>query len=169
MKKITLLLLAIILFSATTNLYPTSKVNINESNLRAIALLGLTRFEIENDRFPTTEEGLMALRVKPDTCPNWHGPYLETDPIDSWGRPYRYRCPGTGGKDFDLWSVGMDGIDGTKDDLIWPHKLKFTLKKEPESLITTRIIVVGLIIIVAIILIVILITIKKTKSRAALK
>ena len=37
---------------------------------------------------------------------------------DPWGRPYRYRHPGMHNEDgYDLWSVGLDGADGTADDI----------------------------------------------------
>lgn len=113
--------LLILLFPPHRHGHPISKSKIAQNDLHTISNV-LLRFEVENDRFPTTEEGLMALRIKPANCPNWDGPYLDRDPIDPWGTPYHYRYPGTGGKDFDIWSAGPDRKDGTEDDITYPLK-----------------------------------------------
>lgn len=79
-----------------------------------IELLGsaLDDFRLDNGRYPTTEEGLDALRHKPPGLPNWDGPYLPKEvPLDPWGRPYHYKCPGEHG-DYDLFSYGKDGVQG---------------------------------------------------------
>jgi general secretion pathway protein G len=63
-------------------------------------------------RYPTTEEGLKALRDKPDNLPTWSGPYMDKGvPNDPWGRPYIYKCPGDHGP-YDLSSLGADGAEG---------------------------------------------------------
>jgi general secretion pathway protein G len=72
----------------------------------------LDLFRLDVGRYPTTEEGLQALRVAPSGVENWDGPYLRKDvPLDQWGRPYVYRFPGQHG-DFDLLSLGADGHEG---------------------------------------------------------
>jgi len=79
-----------------------------------IELLGtaLDDFRLDNGRYPTTEEGLKALREKPEGLPNWDGPYLPKPvPNDPWGRPYHYKCPGDHGE-YDLFSYGKDGVEG---------------------------------------------------------
>ncbi len=79
-----------------------------------IALLGnaLDEFRLDNGRYPTTEEGLEALRTKPEGLNNWAGPYLPKPvPKDPWGHDYVYRCPGEHG-DYDLFSYGRDGQEG---------------------------------------------------------
>ena len=78
----------------------------------------LANFEIEFDRAPTTAEGLDALVHKPPGLSNWSYPFLEGPPLDLWGHPFIYRCPGSEGALYDLHSIGPDGIDGTGDD-IW--------------------------------------------------
>lgn len=85
--------------------------------------LALETFELDNGRFPTTEEGLEALRVDPGNTRNWNGPYLKKEiPLDPWGNPYIYVCPGSYG-DFDLKSYGPDGQDGGGDDIVsWSGK-----------------------------------------------
>jgi general secretion pathway protein G len=83
--------------------------------------LALKLYELDNGNYPTTEQGLEALMTKPSTNPvpqNWKGPYLERKPIDPWGRPYQYKCPGVHSKTgFDLYSLGKDGSEGTEDDV----------------------------------------------------
>jgi general secretion pathway protein G len=71
----------------------------------------LDSFRLSVGRYPTTSEGLQALRVNPDLN-NWDGPYLRKEvPMDPWGRPYIYNCPGQHG-DYDLISYGADGQEG---------------------------------------------------------
>jgi general secretion pathway protein G len=77
----------------------------------------LDSYRLDNGSYPTTEQGLQALREKPTRAPipaNWRGPYLrKAVPNDPWGRPYLYKSPGdrnvTG---FDLSSLGRDGVTG---------------------------------------------------------
>ena len=69
-------------------------------------------YRIDPGHFPTTEQGLAALFVKPANEPKWHGPYLKKEPpADPWGNPYLYRAPGQRG-DFDVLSLGKDGQPG---------------------------------------------------------
>ena len=63
-------------------------------------------------RYPSTEEGLQALMVKPANIENWDGPYLKKDiPVDPWNHAYVYRQPGQHG-DYDLTALGDDGQEG---------------------------------------------------------
>src|ERR1700728_2154977 len=62
-----------------------------------ISTLGtaLGAYEVDNGAYPRGREGLQALMVKPRDAGNWHGPYMEKDiPLDPWGKPYVYECPG---------------------------------------------------------------------------
>jgi general secretion pathway protein G len=77
----------------------------------------LSVFEIDNGRYPTTAEGLKLLVENPGNMSTWTHAYLDKMPIDQWGHPYVYRCPGTNGAPFDIYSMGPDGIDGTADDI----------------------------------------------------
>jgi general secretion pathway protein G len=77
----------------------------------------LQRFEIENGRYPTTEEGLQALVEKPAGLDSWKSAYIDQLMNDPWGQPYIYRCPGSNGKDFDLLSGGKDLHEGGGDDV----------------------------------------------------
>jgi general secretion pathway protein G len=72
----------------------------------------LDLFHLDVGRYPTTEEGLKALREKPENLPAWGGPYLDKAvPNDPWTRPYVYKSPGEHGP-YDLYSQGADGADG---------------------------------------------------------
>ena len=63
--------------------------------------------------YPTTEQGLQALRVKPEGATGWDGPYLSKDiSNDPWGRPYLYKFPGKTPGRFEIVSYGGDGIPG---------------------------------------------------------
>ena len=78
---------------------------------------GLDAYALDNARYPTTEQGLEALRREPTAEPvpaNWRGPYLRKEiPLDPWGNPYVYRSPGEANPDgFDLLSLGADGRRG---------------------------------------------------------
>jgi general secretion pathway protein G len=79
----------------------------------------LEAFMFDMGRYPTTAEGLDALIHNPTGSDSWAGPYLPQKrpvPVDPWGKPYRYRCPGEYG-DFDIFSAGPDGIEGNDDDV----------------------------------------------------
>ena len=77
------------------------------------------RFHLRAGRYPDRLEDL--LKRPPGLDPSlWDGPYVNTPDMlnDPWGRPYRYRHPGMHNEDgYDLWSVGLDGADGTADDI----------------------------------------------------
>jgi general secretion pathway protein G len=73
----------------------------------------LEAYRVDMGQYPTNEQGLMALFRNPGSAARWHGPYIKKEPPpDPWGRPYVYRVPGTGGRDFDVISYGRDGRQG---------------------------------------------------------
>jgi general secretion pathway protein G len=79
----------------------------------------LKLYELDNGMFPTTAQGLAALREKPTGSPspkNWRGPYIEKAPVDPWGNPYIYASPGAHRTDYDLSSKGKDS-DSAQDDI----------------------------------------------------
>jgi general secretion pathway protein G len=84
----------------------------------------LNMFKLEIGRYPTTEEGLAALVVKPSTlegtdADNWHK-YMEKAEMlkDPWLQDYGYKFPGDVNTDsYDLWSNGPDRQQGTADDI----------------------------------------------------
>ena len=73
----------------------------------------LKLYRLDNQRYPTGEQGLQALVTKPSVSPvpsNWR-PYLEKLPNDPWGQPYKYLNPGLKGE-VDVFSLGADGKEG---------------------------------------------------------
>lgn len=72
----------------------------------------LRLYRLDNQRYPTAEQGLQALVQRPaqDAAPNWR-PYLDKLPRDPWGQPYVYLNPGTHGE-VDVLSYGADGKPG---------------------------------------------------------
>jgi general secretion pathway protein G len=88
-----------------------------------IELLGvaLDNYRLDNGYYPTTEQGLAALRTRPTSEPqprNWRGPYLQKDvPNDPWDRPYVYRSPGeVNAGSYDLLTLGRDGQPGGEEE-----------------------------------------------------
>ena len=78
----------------------------------ATIMQALKLYRLDNQRYPTAEQGLQALTVKPEqppTPPNWKpGGYLERLPKDPWGRPFVYVIPGVRGE-IEVFSFGADG------------------------------------------------------------
>ena len=73
----------------------------------------LKLYKLDNQRYPTAEQGLQALLLKPTTAPipiNWKS-YVDKLPNDPWGRPYQYLNPGIKGE-VDVLSFGADGQAG---------------------------------------------------------
>lgn len=72
----------------------------------------LDQYRLDVGKYPSTEQGLVALISRPSNEAKWDGPYLKKGvPADPWGRPYGYKFPGEH-NDFDLWSFGRDGQPG---------------------------------------------------------
>ena len=72
----------------------------------------LDTYRLDVGAYPTTEEGLQALRVKPDSTKEWDGPYLtKAIPMDPWGNPYVYESPGEHGE-YDIICFGADASPG---------------------------------------------------------
>lgn len=82
----------------------------------------LESYRMDNLSYPTTEQGLEALRTRPADGAgilNWRGPYLRKNvPLDPWGRPYVYVSPGVHNPEsYDLYTLGRDGVvGGTGED-----------------------------------------------------
>ncbi len=94
-----------------------AKISAAKADINANIDLALSMFELDNGRFPSTEEGLSALRANPGAIDTWKGPYLKKDPKDPWDRPYVYKSPGTHNEDYDLSSTGPNGTEEDKDDV----------------------------------------------------
>ncbi|MCK9285110.1 MAG: type II secretion system major pseudopilin GspG [Rhodocyclaceae bacterium] len=81
----------------------------------ASLMQALKLYRLDNQRYPTTEQGLQALVIKPAAAPvppNWKSDgYVERLPKDPWGNPYQILTPGLHG-DIDIFSFGADGVPG---------------------------------------------------------
>jgi general secretion pathway protein G len=82
----------------------------------------LGTYKLDTGLFPTTEQGLAALRIAPTGVNQWAGPYLQMEiPMDPWGHPYQYKFPGDHGDEPDIVSFGADGQpggDGINADIV---------------------------------------------------
>lgn len=114
---IELLIVMIILGLLAALVAPKMFQKVGSSKIKAaatqISMIGtaLDAYRLDIGHYPSSEEGLEALRKNPghDT---WDGPYLPKDvPPDPWGHAYVYRSPGEHGE-YDLYSLGGDGQDG---------------------------------------------------------
>ena len=95
--------------------------NVGDANLTAgkaqieLLSLALEQYRLDNGDYPSTAQGLDALRTMPAGEPlarNWRGPYLrKAVPLDPWGRPYVYRSPAERSP-YELLSYGRDGQPG---------------------------------------------------------
>ena len=81
----------------------------------AAIMQALKLYRLDNQRYPTTEQGLAALVTRPEQAPvppNWKpNGYLERLPKDPWGHPYQYLSPGLRGE-IDVYTLGADGQPG---------------------------------------------------------
>jgi general secretion pathway protein G len=98
-----------------------ARVSAAESQVGVFAT-ALDAYELDNGKYPTSEQGLGALLKEPTTPPvplRWKGPYLQkASPKDPWGNDYIYRSPGVQNtRSYDLLSYGPDGRDGGNDDI----------------------------------------------------
>ena len=72
-------------------------------------MTALDSYFLDVGKFPTPQQGLAALRAKPDGESGWKGPYLKKEiPNDPWGNPFIYRSPGRNGG-YEISSYGADG------------------------------------------------------------
>ena len=81
----------------------------------ASLMQALKLYRLDNQRYPTTEQGLQALVTKPEAAPvppNWKpGGYIERLPKDPWGSTYQFLNPGVHGE-IDVFSYGADSAPG---------------------------------------------------------
>jgi general secretion pathway protein G len=87
----------------------------------------LGSYKLDTGLFPTSEQGLQALRAKPQDVNQWAGPYMPQDiPKDPWAHDYVYKYPGEHGDEPDIVSYGADGQpggDGTNADIVsWKNQ-----------------------------------------------
>jgi len=72
----------------------------------------LNLYKLDNDIYPTSEEGLEALVEKPANARNWkQGGYVARLQNDPWNTPYQYLSPGENSQ-IDIYSFGADKQPG---------------------------------------------------------
>ena len=94
-----------------------ARISAARSNIQAIRS-ALDMYKLDNQHYPTTDQGLDALVAKPGSGPevrNWNR-YMEKIPPDPWGNSYLYLEPGKHG-DVDIFSAGPNGRAGDTDDI----------------------------------------------------
>lgn len=102
-----------------------ARITAARTDIDANLTAALDLYEMDNGRYPSTDQGLKALIEKPSILPvpnNWSGPYLKKKkiPIDPWGKEYSYQSPGTHDPTgFDLSSYGPDGVASEDDITSW--------------------------------------------------
>jgi len=86
----------------------------------------LQRYKLDNNKYPTTEQGLSALLANPGgDVRNWRGPYTEENKTqDPWGENLSYESDGRAIK---IISGGPNGVVGDEDDIVYPEE------KKPEA------------------------------------
>src|SRR5689334_5539353 len=111
--EVLLVLAILVILTSTVGYYfvgAQKRANIRATSVQIGALEQLLNdYHIDIGSFPTTEQGLGALRAAPAGLPNnkWAGPYGAKDvPPDPWGHPYQYEL--TGPESFRIWSFGPD-------------------------------------------------------------
>lgn len=82
------------------------------ADIEANIALALDLYELDYGEYPKSLADLMKKDEK------GRGPYLKKSPKDSWGRDYKYKCcPGSHNNDYDLYSLGPNGMEGDNDDI----------------------------------------------------
>jgi general secretion pathway protein G len=90
----------------------TARVTLAHAQINSF-MTALGSYKLDTGLFPTTEEGLQALRTQPANLAQWQGPYLPQEiPVDPWGHPYVYKFPGEHGDEPDIICYGADGQPG---------------------------------------------------------
>ena len=88
-----------------------SEVKVTRAQIESFGK-ALDQYRLDTGHYPTTEQSLQALVVKPTEEARWDGPYLKKGvPLDPWGAAYIYKRPGTKGE-YDIISLGKDSAPG---------------------------------------------------------
>ncbi len=105
-------LLAAVAGTAAINYLGRARTDTTKLQIDQISA-GLDLFRLDNARYPTKDEGLIALFEAPEGLPRWQGPYLKKREAinDAWGNPFRYESPGQHGE-VDIYSYGADNAEG---------------------------------------------------------
>jgi len=110
-------LLATLVVTKVASQIDKARVTTTKANLKMLHN-AVTQFRMDTSRFPSEEEGLMALVEQPSDVINYEpGGYLETTeiPKDAWGNEFIYELYPESGKPFVIKSLGADGEEGGED------------------------------------------------------
>ena len=113
-------LLATLVVTKVASKIDQARETTTKANLKALHA-AVNQFKMDTTRFPTEDEGLIALIEQPSDVDIWEpGGYLETTelPVDGWGHDFIYELYPESGKQFQIRSMGPDGEEGTEDDLL---------------------------------------------------
>lgn len=117
-------LLSALAIGGLNKTFDNAKIDVAQTFVETTLKLPLASYRMHMGDYPSTAEGLQALEGAPQgRGDRWRGPYIDGKlPLDPYGREYSYRYPGVKNKDrYDVWSKGLDGVDGTEDDIgNWP-------------------------------------------------
>ncbi len=122
------ILLVVIIIGALASMVVPRLTGRSEKTRRAAAkaeidaniATALKLYELDTGFLPATQPGLAVLWERPADAPNWNGPYLNKEPVDPWGRAYKYVSPGVHRPhDYDLYSLGRDGTQSADDVTNW--------------------------------------------------
>jgi len=94
------------------------RIKTTQANLRLLHQ-AVNRFKMDTGRFPTEDEGLIALVEQPSDVEGWEpGGYLDTTdiPMDGWNNEFIYEPYPESGKPFVIISYGADGEEGGEDE-----------------------------------------------------
>jgi general secretion pathway protein G len=115
---VTLAIIAVLASIVAPTLFSSigdARVGTAKTQIQVIAL-ALDAYRVDIGNYPSSEDGLEALRTKPSGVESerWRGPYLrQTVPLDPWSRVYIYRSPGAQNPStYDLFTLGKDGQPG---------------------------------------------------------
>ena len=110
---------------AVAGVIDDARIGTSKTNIRGLEA-ALQIYQIDNGRYPSTEQGLEALVAKPSTAPEprrWRkGGYLQRGqlPQDGWGEAFQYANPGSHNPEtIDIWSLGPDSTPGADDIGNW--------------------------------------------------
>ena len=114
--ELLMVLLIIGLLAALVGPALYKKISPAKTNVAAVQIENfanaLDAYFIDTNEFPSTIQGLNALRQRPVGLNLWDGPYLKKEiPLDPWGREYIYKSPGRSGG-YEIFSYGRDGKAG---------------------------------------------------------
>jgi len=92
-----------------------AKIVSTRSEIQALSM-ALDSYYLDNGKYPTEDQGLKSLWVRPTLEPvpkQWSGPYVNKDDfLDAWGNKYNYQLPGEEGLPYSITSLGSDGYPG---------------------------------------------------------